>query len=70
MRKTIKRNKLNHKPQAHARVCEENQEKNDCLLKYLVVKRSTLEAYRRTMIQPIAIVFATQILHSIKVLVL
>ena len=48
MRKTSKPNKLNHKPQAHARVCEENQEKNDCLLKYFAVKRSTLEACRRT----------------------
>ena len=70
MRKTSKPNKLNHKPQAHARVCEENQEKNDRLLKYLAIKRSILEAYRRTVTQPIAMIFATQILHSIKVLVL
>ena len=70
MRKTSKPNKLNHKPQAHARVCEENQEKNDRLLKYFAVKRSTLEACRRTMTKPIAMIFATQILHSIKVLVL
>ena len=27
MGKTIIPNKLNHKPQAHARVCEENEEK-------------------------------------------
>ena len=27
MRKTIILNKLNHKPQIHARVCEENKEK-------------------------------------------
>ena len=50
MRKNIP-NKLNHKPQANARVCEENaenKEKNDCGLKYFAVKGSTLEAYRRT----------------------
>ena len=28
MRKTNISNKLNHKPQAHARVCEENAEEN------------------------------------------
>ena len=73
MRKTIIPNKLNHKPQAHARVCdenEENKEKNDCRLKYFAVKRSTLEACRRTVTQRIAMIFATRILHSIKVLVL
>ena len=73
MRKTSIPNKLNHKPQAHARVCdenEENKEKNDCRLKYFVVKRSTLEACRRTATQRIAMIFATRILHSIKVLVL
>ena len=53
MRKTNIPNKLNHKPQAHARVCDENEEeedekKNDCRLKYFAVKRSTLEACRRT----------------------
>ena len=70
--KTSIPNKLNHKPQAHARVCEENQEKKTtaCLLKYLAVKGLTLEACRRTVIQPIAMIFATQILHNIKVLVL
>ena len=65
--------KLNHKPQAHARVCDENEEdekKNDCRLKYFAVKRSTLEACRRTETQRIAMIFATRILHSIKVLVL
>ena len=73
MRKTNIPNKLNHKPQAHARVCdenEENKEKNDCRLKYFAVKRSTLEACRRTETQRIAMIFATRILHSIKVLVL
>ena len=72
MRKTNIPNKLNHKPQAHARVCDENQEekKNDCRLKYFAVKRSTLEACRRTETQRIAMIFATRILHSIKVLVL
>ena len=53
-------------------VCKENEEnkKNDCQLKYFAVKRSTLEACRRTMTQRIAMIFATRILHSIKVLVL
>ena len=52
--------------------CEENEEnkKNDCQLKYFAVKRSNLEACRRTMTQRIKIIFATQILHSTKVLVL
>ena len=70
MRKTIIPNKLNHKPQAMLGVSEENEEKNDCQLKYFAVKRSTLEACRRTMTQRIAMIFATRILHSIKVLVL
>ena len=76
MRKTNIPNKLNHKPQAHVRVCDENEEeedenkKNDCRLKYFAVKRSTLEACRRTVTQRIAMIFATRILHSIKVLVL
>ena len=76
MRKTNIPNKLNHKPQAHARVCDENKEeeedgkKNDCRLKYFAVKRSTLEACRRTETERIAMIFATRILHSIKVLVL
>ena len=71
MRKTNIPNKLNHKLQG---VCEENEEenkeKNDCRLKYFAVKGSTLEACRRTVTQPIAMIFATRFLHSIKVLVL
>ena len=63
MRKTNISKKLNHKPQAHARVCkenaeEENKEKNDCRLKYFAAKGSTLEACRRTVkpgIQPISL---------------
>ena len=53
-------------------VCDENEEnlKNDCWLKYFAVKRSTLEACRRTVTQRIAMIFTTRILHSIKVLVL
>ena len=51
-------------------VCEENKEKNDCQLKYFAVKGSTLEACKRTVTQPIVMIFATQILHNIKVLVL
>ena len=45
MGKTIIPDKLNHKPQAHARVCEENEEnkKNDCQLKYFAVKHLILE---------------------------
>ena len=52
-------------------VCKENEEENikyDCQLKYFAVKGSTLEACRRTVTQPIAIIFTTRILHSIKVL--
>ena len=50
MRKTIRPNKLNHKPQG---VCEENkekelEEKNDSLLKYFAVEGSNLEACTRT----------------------
>ena len=51
-------------------VCEENEENKtiyDYQLKYFVVKGSTLEACRRTVTQPIAMIFATRILHSIKV---
>ena len=53
-------------------VCDENEEnkKNDCQLKYFAIKRSTLEACRRMVTQRIAMIFATRILHSIKVLVL
>ena len=44
-------------------VCEENKEnkKNDCQLKYFVVKGSTLEACKRTMTQLIMIIFTTPI---------
>ena len=49
MRKTSIPNKLNHKPQAHARVCDENEEKKKRLpVKNFAVKISTLEACRRT----------------------
>ena len=53
-------------------MCEENKEnkKNDCQLKYFVVKRSTLEACRRTVKPGIQPIFATRIIHSIKVLIL
>ena len=72
MRKTSIPNKLatNRKPMLG--VCDENEEekKNDCRLKYFAVKRSTLEACRRTVTQRIAMIFTTRILHSIKVLVL
>ena len=74
MRKTSIPNKLatNRKPMLG--VCDENEEEekniNDCRLKYFAVKRSTLEACRRTVTQRIAMIFATRILHSIKVLVL
>ena len=72
MGKTIICNKLNHKPQAHARVCkenEENKEKNDCQLKYFAVKRSNLEACRRTVTPPIEANFTTKILYNTKVIV-
>ena len=73
MRKTSIPNKLatNRKPMLG--VCDENEEEkkiNDCRLKYFAVKGSTLEACRRTVTQRIATIFATRILHSIKVLVL
>ena len=55
-------------------VCEENEgnkeKENNCQLKYFAVKGSTLKACRRTVTQPIVMIFSTQILHSIKVLVL
>ena len=75
MRKTSIQNKLSHKPQAHARVCEENkekelEEKNNCPLKYFVVKGSTIEGCRRTEIPPIHLKIATKIVHNIKVLVI
>ena len=54
-------------------VCEENEENKKTTiyqLKYFAVKGSTLEACRTTVTQPIAMIFTTRILHSIKVLVL
>ena len=53
-------------------VCKENKEnkQNDCQLKYFAVRRSNLEACRRTVTPEIAMIFTTRILHSIKVLVL
>ena len=50
-------------------VCDENEEnrKNDCQLKYFAVKRSTLEACRRTVTQRIAMIFTTRILHSVMI---
>ena len=72
MRKTSIPNKLNHKPQTHARVCEENVEenKNNCQLKYFAIKGLTLEACRRTVMQQIHSIFTRGIVHNIKVLVL
>ena len=70
MRKTSIPNKLNHKPQGVCEEIEENKEKNNCRLKYFAVKGSTLEACRRTVTQPITMIFARWILHSIKVIVL
>ena len=68
------KNKLNHKPQAHARVCEENaeetKEKNDCRLKYYAVKGSTLEAYRITLEPGIQPLFTRRTVQNIKVLIL
>ena len=73
MRKTNISNKLNHKPQAHARVCEENAEenkKNNCQLKYFVVKGLTLEACRRTVKPGIQLIFTRRTIQNIKVLIL
>ena len=74
MRKTSIPNKLATDRKPMLGVCDENEEEekkiNDCRLKYFAVKRSTLEACRRTVTQRIAMIFATRILHSIKVLVL
>ena len=72
MRKTIRPNKLNHKPQ---RVCEENkkeleeEEKNDSRLKYFAVEGSNLEACTRTVPRSIQAKLTTRIVQSIKVLV-
>ena len=77
MRKTSIQNKLNHKPQDHTRVCEENkekelEEKNDCPLKYFAVKGSTIymEGCKRTELPPIHLEIATKIVHNIKALVI
>ena len=73
MRKTSIPNKLATNRKLMLGVCDENEEEkniNDCRLKYFAVKRSTLEACRRTVTQRIPMIFATRILHSIKVLVL
>ena len=71
MRKTIRPNKLNHKPQG---VCEENkneleEKKNDSQLKYFAVEGSNLEAYTRTVPRSIQAKLTTRIVQSIKVLV-
>ena len=67
-------NKLNYKLQAHARVCEENKEleekQSNCPLKYFVGKGLTLEGCRRTVTLPMALKFATRIVHNTKVLVI
>ena len=68
MGKTIIPNKLNHKPRAITRVCEENEEnkeKNDCQFKYFAVKDLILEACRRTVTLPIEANFTTKILRFI-----
>ena len=71
MGKTIIPNKLNHKPQAHARVCEENEEKeNDCPLKFFMVKGPTLESHKRAATIRIQLIFVTTTLYTIKVIVL
>ena len=70
MRKTIIPNKLNYKPQAHARVAKKMKKiKNDCRLKYFAVKGLTLEGCRRTVTWRIQAKLTTRILYSIKVLV-
>ena len=69
MRKKIRPNKLNHKPQG---VCEENnelEEENDSPLKYFAVEGSNLEAYRTTVPRPIQAKLTTRIVQGIKVLV-
>ena len=68
--KPIMPNKLNHKSQANARVCEENEEKNSCQLKYFAVKGSILETYRRIVTLPIDLNTTTRILQNMKILVL
>ena len=74
MRKTNISNKLNHKPQAHARVCkenaEENKEKKQLPLKYFAVKGSTWEACRITVKPGIQPLFTRRTVQNIKVLIL
>ena len=73
MRKTSIPNKLNHKLQANARVCEENSELekyNEIFLKYFAAKGSTLKDCGITVTQPFRMKLTTKILYSIKVLVL
>ena len=64
-------NKLNHKLQAHARVREENKEKetNDSLLKYFAVEGLTLECFRRTVTRLMKMELTARIVQNIKVLV-
>ena len=71
MRKTIRSNKLNHKPQG---ACEENkekelEEKKRQPVKYFAVEGSNLEACRRSVLRPIQAKLTTRIVESIKVLV-
>ena len=70
MRKTIRPNKLNHRPQG---VCEENkkelEKKNDSRLKYFAVEGSNLEACTRTVPRSIQAKLTKRIVQSIKVLV-
>ena len=71
MGKTSISNKLNHKPQAHAGVCEENEEGNKkrLRLKYFTVKGLTLEGCRRTVTRPIQVKLTTRIIHNLNVIV-
>ena len=52
-------------------MCEENNEleleKNEILVKYFVVKGSTLKGCRRTVTLLIGVILTTRILYSIKV---
>ena len=70
MRKTIRPNKLNHKPQG---VCEENKNelegKKRQSIKIFAVEGSNLEACRTTVPRPIQAKLTTRIVQSIKVLV-
>ena len=56
--KPIMPNKLNHKSQAHARVCKENKEKTTAF----AVKGLILETCRRTVMLPIDFNITTRIL--------